>query len=1252
MIRFTDLSLRTKLLSLFLLVGLTPTAILAWRTTTEADSALTAASSAAGEALEAAAVNQLVALRDVKRGRVEAYFDETRQDMEVLVETVDTLRSEAFRKLTAVREVKRQAVERYFKTIEDQVRSFSEDRMVVRAMRGFQEGFHAFRETQGVDSAELGEMRAELGSYYRDQFGAEYRRQNETAPQVDSIVAGLPDDTVALQYQYIASNPNPLGSKHELDRAEDGSDYSELHGEVHPVIRDFLKRFGYYDIFLADLETGEIVYSVFKELDYATSLLDGPYADTNFAEAFRLARKAKSPDEVFLVDYARYKPSYEAPASFIASPIFDGGERIGVALFQMPIDGLNEIMGQRAGLGRTGETYLVGADGLMRSDSFLAPDTHSVAASFRRPETGRVDTDGSRAALSGNADTRVILDYNGNPVLSAWTPVELCGLTWALLAEIDVAEAFCPKVDGAEKDYFASYKECHGYYDLFLVNPDGYCFYTVEHERDYQTNLITGKFSGSNLGRLIVEVIETGKLGFADFEPYAPSDGVPAAFLAQPVISGGQTVLVVALQMPLAEIDAIMTERSGMGETGETYLVGPDKLMRSDSYLDPDGHSVEASFRSPSTGSVETEASLAALGGELGEKIIDDYNGNPVLSAYAPLDVFGVRWALLAETDVAEALAVADEMRADATEARTAMLVATGITGAIACILIVLVAILMATVITKPINKTVAMLRNISEGDGDLTQRLVVSSKDEIGHLSRYFNAFVDKIHGVVQIIGGSAESLVLSADEMSRVSLSLASGSETVSARSSAASEGTLEASESVSTVASGVEEVSASATSVASATEEVTASLNAVGAAAEEMSSTMTTVAATTEQVSSAVNAVAASIEEMLSSLSDVGQNTTKSAQVAQRATQLAGNASGRVNSLGESANEIGKVVEMIQSIAAQTNLLAINATIEAASAGDAGKGFAVVANEVKELAAQTAEATEVIRRQVEKMQGNTTGTIDAIGEITGVIDEVDEIASLIAAAVEQQTATTAEIARNVSDAAEGVKQASESVKAVATAATGVSQNVQEAVCGANEVARSVAELAMGANAISTAAGEAASGVNDVARNVCDVSNTASESSRDACQTKVNARRLTELAGVLQALVGRFHVGEAPFDAARMKALHQARALKLILALEGYEPVGDDLGVDHHECELGRWLESSATREVASVSVFADVCQYHEELHRIASEAAQLISKGCRSEAQSLVDAFYAEERLLSAALDELYVTASRYMTSAHSA
>ncbi len=647
------MALRTKLIVLFLLVGVVPFAVTGAVALWESSSSL-----------ERGAYDKLVAVRDIKKAQVESYFENCQGDMEVLAETVGTMRSEAFEKLVAVRQVKRQAVERYFQTIIDQMKTFSEDQMVVDAMREFPDTFSRFREENQLSDADVAEMRRKLKTYYTNEFAAEYRQINDGAePPIASQFNPLDDDSSALQYHFIRASKHPLGSKHLLDHPGDRSSYSKLHEKVHPIIRSYLEKFGYYDIFLCDIETGDIVYSVFKELDFSTSLSDGPYAETNFGRAFRKARDATDKDAIVLVDYKKYTPSYEAPASFIASPIYDGDKKIGVAIFQMPIDRLNAIMSERAGLGKTGETYLVGADNLMRSDSYLDPDNHSVGASFRRPETGKVDTEATRQALDGQAGAKVVIDYNGNPVLSAFCPVEVGGHRWALMAEIDVAEAFCPRIRGKEKDFFTQYNEKYGYYDLFLFNPDGFCFYTVCHEADYQTNLLTGEYSSSNLGRLVRQVLETRQFGITDFEPYAPSNGDPAAFMAQPVISDGRVDVIVALQIPLDVINGIMTQRAGMGETGETYLVGPDKRMRSDSFLDPEGHSVIASFAGTiEENGVDTEASAKALQGQTGAEIITDYNGNPVLSAYAPVRVGETTWALLSEIDEAEAFAAVRAM--------------------------------------------------------------------------------------------------------------------------------------------------------------------------------------------------------------------------------------------------------------------------------------------------------------------------------------------------------------------------------------------------------------------------------------------------------------------------------------------------------------------------------------------------------------------------------------------------------------
>ncbi len=359
--------------------------------------------------------------------------------------TADSLLSEKFNQLESIREIKAKAITSYLQTVHDQVLTLSEDRMIVEAMSGFRMAFNEARNEAGVSGADLARMKQELRTYYSGEFSKEYRNRNDGAtPDTGSKFEPLDDDSILLQHAYIRANGQPLGSKHLLDRAPGNTAYNRLHGRIHPVIRNYLEKFGYYDIFLVAPDSGDIVYSVFKELDYTTSLNDGPYARTNFGEAFRKANAASDKDAVIVVDYARYFPSYEDPAGFVASPIFDGEEKVGVLIFQFPIDRVNAIMTQRDGLGESGESYLVGPDLLMRSDSFLDPVNHSVRASFAQPASGKVDTAASREALAGKSGKEIVIDYNGNPVLSAYTPLQMGGLNWALLAEIDEVEALAP----------------------------------------------------------------------------------------------------------------------------------------------------------------------------------------------------------------------------------------------------------------------------------------------------------------------------------------------------------------------------------------------------------------------------------------------------------------------------------------------------------------------------------------------------------------------------------------------------------------------------------------------------------------------------------------------------------------------------------------------------------------------------------------------------------------------------------------
>ena len=185
-------------------------------------------------------------------------------------------------------------------------------------------------------------------------------------------------------------------------------------------LKAFYDIFGFYDVFLID-PAGNVVFSVAKEADWGTNLVTGPWKDTGLARVF-----LKGKQGLAFEDFAWYEPSKE-PAAFLACPLRKDGRLIGVAAFQVSLKHINQIMQERSGMGKTGETYLVGPDKLMRSDSFLDPTHHSVKASFADPAKGKVDNQAVREALAGNSGAAVVVDYRGEESLMAYCPVDVWG---------------------------------------------------------------------------------------------------------------------------------------------------------------------------------------------------------------------------------------------------------------------------------------------------------------------------------------------------------------------------------------------------------------------------------------------------------------------------------------------------------------------------------------------------------------------------------------------------------------------------------------------------------------------------------------------------------------------------------------------------------------------------------------------------------------------------------------------------------
>jgi methyl-accepting chemotaxis protein len=339
----------------------------------------------------------------------------------------------------------------------------------------------------------------------------------------------------------------------------------------------------------------------------------------------------------------------------------------------------------------------------------------------------------------------------------------------------------------------------------------------------------------------------------------------------------------------------------------------------------------------------------------------------------------------------------------------------------------VAVMLFLVRAMTKPINNAVERLKDIAQGEGDLTQRLEVTTRDEIGEMATWFNTFLQNQQAMIKDIADNARTLSKSSAELASISQQMASDADASSGRS------------------------------------------NTVAAAAEEMSTNVNSVAAAMEQAATNLNMVASATEQMTASVGEIAQKSEKAREITGRAVSKAQGTSRKVEDLGNATQAISKVTEVITEISEQTNLLALNATIEAARAGEAGKGFAVVANEIKVLAKQTAEATLEIKKQIEGVQGSTRETVTEISEISDVINRVDEIVSAIAAAVEEQSVTTREISESIAQASSGIQEVNTNVAQSSEVTVSITRDISEVNQFSNEMTNSSSQVNASAGELS---------------------------------------------------------------------------------------------------------------------------------------------------------------------------------------
>ena len=347
-------------------------------------------------------------------------------------------------------------------SLRDQVISMSDSHVTIDGMREFRAAY------KSLNAASLTPEQSEkLEGFYENDFLPKLAEQIDGEPVLEQYLPVKPAERY-LQYHYLSNNPHPYGKKQELEESEsDQSSYGKIHETYHKAFDRAVKIFGFEDVMLVDAESMEIVYSYQKTSEFTTNLETGPYANTLMASKVRAMRGNNDRDDFKIADFEPYRPSLGKPMGFAVSPIFDGPQMIGLLVLQFPIDSFNKVLTgnfnwAEEGMGQTGESYLVGPDKTMRSRSrfmyekpkdfvqLLRQSSVPTSVVERIEKQGNVicampvESESVAAAFRGQKGIMVVNDYRGEETLSAYGPLELNSLRWAVITEKDLAEVEAP----------------------------------------------------------------------------------------------------------------------------------------------------------------------------------------------------------------------------------------------------------------------------------------------------------------------------------------------------------------------------------------------------------------------------------------------------------------------------------------------------------------------------------------------------------------------------------------------------------------------------------------------------------------------------------------------------------------------------------------------------------------------------------------------------------------------------------------
>lgn len=880
-----------------------------------------------------------------------------------------------------------------------------------------------------------------------------------------AYVAVDANPTAYLQDWYIGKNPNPAGQKEKLDSAPDGSVYSGVHAAYHPFFRKLLQDRGYYDIFLFD-PAGNVVYSVYKELDFATNVVNGQWSGTDLAAVFTGAKAGAQAGAVAFKDFAPYAPSNNVPAGFVATPIRSAsGEMLGVIAFQMPVDRLNTVLGSRTGLGETGHSYAVGEDNLMRSSTPLSEVPTLL--------TQKVDTASVDVAFGEGTGALRSVDYNGREVFSAVGKVDALGNTWAVVVEQSAEEVLAP-VTALRNRIFVQL----GVFTLIVGGIGLFVGRSITRPLQRLGQAMEA-ISGGALNTDVADRHRGDEIGTManGLEVFRAKQQAAEAINAEAVFKGsafaGSSVAMMMVDRDLKIVFANDAMQALFAKNAETFKkawpsFNPEKMIGACiDVFDKNPAQQRQMLADPSRLPFRSDISVGNLKISLSVSAVFDRDGQLVGNTLEWADVTADRLnaGILAAIDRKQAI-IEFSLDGVVQDANENFLAVTGYTK------------------DEIVGKHHRIFCDEALRSGaEYRQMWEQLRRGETygGRLKRVGKdnrtLWLDGAYNPVLDLNGNPYKVIKIASDITEVEVErlqqrtererreeeqncVVSNLQTALQRLSA---GDLTA-EINRPFAPAYEQLRADYNSAVGQLRDL---MNAIILKMNVMRNGVGEISQAADDLSRRTESQAASLEETAAALDEATTSVRETAGAATTANDLARQTRLEAENSGEtvrkavsamteierSSGSISQIISVIDEIAFQTNLLALNAGVEAARAGDAGRGFAVVASEVRALAQRSSDAAKEIKQLISASTQHVDSGVDLVGRagaalehIVKSVTEVSQLVSTIASSAQEQSRGLAEINSAVNQMDQVTQQNAAMVEESTAASHSLNQEASE--------------------------------------------------------------------------------------------------------------------------------------------------------------------------------------------------------------